>query len=713
MLAIPESQFEEKFVQQISPSFATLLSSNYSIPPWTDRCFWNNVRSPYFSLYYFINILDFLGKKNIPVKKNKSSSEDNSSNVNLSSLLLSILHLSLSYSNFKPGEGWESKFDQLTRSTSFDPLFFSTATQVFAFLKNIFKLEEGNLKFLIVQLLENHTCELMSKSVPLFLFHNLYRQIRYHKTDPTAFFTIIIEKLKASNTLQQTLTLFYFLRFLITIYPDLSPEILKDVTETLKFYLSFPFPISAVASELGQKILNSIKYPGMLFYKTMKKQIRGNSIYKSVPFYYEQSNISLPHYIYSPFESQFAEERSLAEFTQFYLKSYFKTSRKFTFEELLKISTTIKFRTSFKKSIAEQYQIKEETPNVTSENVLLPQMSYLTVRYPPVANYNSSQTVDTPYGFKVFNSIYSNLVSQNIYKPLETLVNSFENPHLIPPIIQKHVVVGNDQFLSIFLQALYVEMSVHFFQHSLITHSIVFIPTTETTLMGRYLASICPIYSLLISSVYSVCSTIAPTHDENSSTSFIPIEIENSDFENNIWFCDPSPSSVFQNSIHQLLYFGDSQVEIALWNCRFQYDDGKYVDIPWITSIQIGKLFDPTLQAESVKLKATIVTDTFEGEKAITFHALAVWNVNTQCNLDPTSGKLLFEYSSASTIDADRKDVVSTFVESITVTSATKFTVYIDQYEHQNINSLMIQRITDPRTEQKMGVSFNIFTPFR
>jgi hypothetical protein len=217
-----------------------------------------------------------------------------------------------------------------------------------------------------------------------------------------------------------------------------------------------------------------------------------------------------------------------------------------------------------------------------------------------------TQTTKTSGGFKVFNSVYSTLFGHHLFRPLKKLVSSFESFQSAPPMIVKHVVVGDDKFLDLFVQSLYGKISHHISQYSFLIFSIVFIPSNETTFMGNYLASICPIYSLLINSVYSICSSIAPTHDENSGSYFLPIEIEKTDFENNIWFCDPSPGSIFQNSINLILYFGNYQVAVPLWNCRIQFEESRYVDIPWITSIHVGNLFDPSLPIEPITLTVLI-----------------------------------------------------------------------------------------------------------
>lgn len=292
----------------------------------------------------------------------------------------------------------------------------------------------------------------------------------------------------------------------------------------------------------------------MFFYKTLKHHIQNNLIYKTIPLYYDQANTSIPHYLYFPYDSQFTQEQTLIDFAKFYLKSYFQTSQELSFEQICELSISIKFKKSFKEETIKKYNLvqSKDVPNVESDNLVLPCISYHPIRYPSVLDgFNVERTIDAPNGIKLFNSVYSNIIEQFLTKTLDQTIRSVEGPQTIPPIIQKHVVFGNDVFLNHFLLALCVEISKNFFSHSFLTHSIVFIPSNENTSVGKFLSSICPVYSFLVNSCYSVISGICPTHDEKSSVAFTPIELKS--YENNIWFCDPSPSSIIQSSIAQLV----------------------------------------------------------------------------------------------------------------------------------------------------------------
>jgi hypothetical protein len=243
-------------------------------------------------MQYFFSLLDFLSSKGASVKKAKQLYVANLPTFNFSCLLFSALHLSLSYPNLKPDENCETKIDQILNSTNFDQSIFPLISQVCGFIKNFFKFGESHFRNLFNCFFENYPGELMSKSVPLFTFHHLYRLHRYQKIDLKSFFIILQERLQGSNSFRQNVILIYFLKFFITIYPDLPTDLMKGLSESLKPYLLFPFPLSTLAFELGKLIMSSTKYPGIVFYKTLKNQIRANSLYKGVLLYCEQTNIS-------------------------------------------------------------------------------------------------------------------------------------------------------------------------------------------------------------------------------------------------------------------------------------------------------------------------------------------------------------------------------------------------------------------------------------
>lgn len=147
-------------------------------------------------------------------------------------------------------------------------------------------------------------------------------------------------------------------------------------------------------------------------------------------------------------------------------------------------------------------------------------------------------------------------------------------------------------------------------------------------------------------------------------------------------------------------------------NIRLTFEDNKFIDSPWISSVQIGKQFDQSISSESIKTKAQFVIG--KDEKSITFHSLAIWNINSQFNIDPSSERLLLEYTTTGNpIDSERKDVNSVFVTTVSFTLQSKCTIVVDQNPFQNVVSGSVSPMLDPRDQCPMGIYFNIFTPYR
>lgn len=269
MLTIQESNFEEQKTSIVAPSFKILSTANFTVSPWTDRCFWNNIRSPLFSQFFVSKVLEHLSEHSI-IKKPSKGSDETIQVVNISGLLLSILHCTVSYPTFVLDQSSLKKFEeyiQMVNSPNFiDPKFTTTINYIFMFLK-LFptKVDNNSLKDLFPKLVQKYDCELMANSIPLFMFHRLIRLVRLGKVDVAQFTTAFHETFKQTLNSQQLLVLFYFLRIFLNLYPHLPVQHLKTLSSSIQLYLTYPFPVSSIAADLGEAIQQLQKYPGFVF----------------------------------------------------------------------------------------------------------------------------------------------------------------------------------------------------------------------------------------------------------------------------------------------------------------------------------------------------------------------------------------------------------------------------------------------------------------
>jgi hypothetical protein len=301
-------------------------------------------------------------------------------------------------------------------------------------------------------------------------------------------------------------------------------------------------------------------------------------------------------------------------------------------------------------------------------------------------------------------------------------------------MFQPVLITGDDVLISHILTSYIIS-----YKRDPMVHRLAFtwyvIPTSAdaSNEIASHLGSVDPIYHKFVEKAFLCARQIGPLYSDGTIVELDSIVGDSPITSTNPWLADPSPSNLFQFSLHHYLTFAQSATLISVWKCVLKFADRTFIAVPWIISVRVGDSFENGGDAWAFP-KAPIAIEGAEtigsGRKAQAFavqesqlHSFAAWNVNRERRLKGNADWIVAEW----TRDKDLKTpesrlakpaaFVTKTVAKITVTSGHPFDLMIDQRLYMKVYSMVIspmeESIISPSNPEprQVQVRFATFNP--
>ncbi|KAH0787596.1 hypothetical protein GPJ56_008477 [Histomonas meleagridis] len=428
---------------------------------------------------------------------------------------------------------------------------------------------------------------------------------------------------------------------------------------------------------MQKHIAKLLKYPRYLYLQMLSDFSHTNEAFDTkVHLIFPASTNYLPNLLYLDYPSNSTFQKSLLDFARTFITTYYKVPAP-------DVPTLISFLQSLKLDEKRLSQLSEQfsfTPNpdfsapTDTSRLLLPTYKLVPIRLS--FNFTATPDLNVPFlnGLYFFTSTSDMILSNSIFKQLSTYLTSISDDLFYE---QKLVIIGDDYVLSKFILSL-----ISLIQQTPIlnnaSYTIFFIPDKPSRI-ADFISKKDEVYKRFISQLFNLISNLLPTFNEMSNTTFPILEhTDHLNYENNLWFNDPTPSHMLQFGIQHYLHFAKEICNINIWQCNLKYDE-KCIVVPFITyaTILLAKK-----QYQIYYIGVGTEDGSFVCEKQ---QELTIWSANNSLNANPNDPWLVTTIQTRSST----KTVMVTMLRVMN-TKKSPFEMEIDGTKYGPVNEITI-----------------------
>ncbi|OHS92822.1 hypothetical protein TRFO_40865 [Tritrichomonas foetus] len=700
---IDADKFEQCFWKQILPSFAALREFKFMIPPWTEESFWDNIKNLDYAKSYVEECFDYI-IGNIPPKGTEISPT-------ITSILLSVLHIAITYYRKLPEGTWKDKSAQLLNCQN------PQITKIIEFIIPFFEQPTENIQDFFHHILKASCSELL----PACFFHyiSLIHRLKTSETMQWMFYPNLSAYLLNSHGPRVITVLFHIFYVAITALPGMATSKISVMLDPIKEKIGNSEPISSMSYELYNLAKKEMEYPGYSYY-TMLKWISNISPSNgnTVTIFYDQNFRYFPNMMYNREPTKLSIAKSFIDFVSFYLATKLHVSfDKLSIHELLEIFKMIKFTEESDQKIMKKFKLTKVDNNNDLEEgqhqifkPLPPEIPLSIVKIP--LTFELTPELLTPYddSFFLYSCVMQRVFNNSVVQPIEKYMES--NPERLF-FEQQIFIAGNDFFQNTILLMHFLSLTNSTaFKKACITYYLYPLSSEgPSTMMSNFLGVIDPIYSRYAKDVYHLITNISPTYDENSPVGFATVLEKDPIFLSHTWFTNPSPSAMLQFSIQHFLLYARKRINVYVWKCIISQKE-KEIIIPFISSLQIGtnntsngkngQSKNPDANLQAFDIESTLINGEIITEEKVKTSTISLWNVNTDLNVDPRDDTLLREYFYGGSPSKNKAESPKQYdreiITRITILSNkdSPFSITIDGREYGPTKKLEVSRMEDP-----------------
>jgi hypothetical protein len=688
----------------VDPSPSSFRELAFTIPPWLLTLFWDNMLNSTFAdfvVQQFINALTDLSRA--PSERTSKTGEKEIS-VNADAICLSLAHIFVSCRHSFNVEPWLA---------TFKPFFDCPVQNIVNFAKFLDNMTRTSLHTKAVfQLIicQTHGSHLLQNSLPLFGTTLLLRMFRFDAACQDSLFLLLSEVLSENPSTISSLFLLHFVILFVTIYPGVGfndrASGIRALSDQISNQLAHQNPISEIVSVTGTLIQAELDHPGLAYFRNLQYLAECCSTTDgALTVFFDPGFRLFPNLMYAKRTYNTNLDYSFVKWVRFYIAAKLNSNRRLSPEECFDFCTAMDFRQSTLDSLVEKYGLTDSGGAVSVPRLDPPVIPANFVKFPVAFDVHpNTSPIDVDGNQFLYTIPARNVFKTSVVQPLQKYMaaNAAENVIRFPVF-----AFGDDYFISNVLLSyvLSVNENPEVFAKSIITF-YVFPLSDKRNSIPDYIAADDPVYLSLVHKVFPTVSTIAPTMEENSPVSFTTIGNESFQYDNNLWFCNPSPGAVLQFCIQHYLMFAREVLALPIWKCVMVVD-GTIMVVPFLISLHIGSQFDHSLpQKEPPPPRKFVVTRTLFGgtvetvEHSKAFGA-ALWAINTARKIGPKDPYLRQEIAltSSDIRSSDANDNEKCFVEHVMKivieSKEVPFPLKIDDRKYPQVTKIAVSPMED------------------
>ena len=698
--AVDFETLQSAFMSTFMSSFGVLRDFIFTIPPWLEPCFWDNMAIEDFSALYFQTVLDYVHNQITPkLREGKEKVEDVA---DYNCLYHAMLFILIARNRPLKEEFWAAKIQAMIDS-GLRPL-----SQVCRYVQTWMSKEQLQPQDWIDGILRiDCDCQLLSRAVPEMCFMGLLRQMHVDELTKESLFPTLGSCFSDNEKSDVDLLMMYLVRLFLTLFPNVGhgheSRKLSTVMDILRTKMGHQDPVSSEAVALGKMAEREIRYPGYAYYHHLIDLCEMCAATKNILLFYDPDCKYYTSVLYSRCPDCFTVKDSFIAWSQFYVQAKFKCNKKLTPEEALQIASSRGFNESKMAKMKERFHLEESQGGVQCDIPRPPVLKCVTNKVSCVFDLKPSEPLNEERVCLYLNP------SRVLFKAtINAVVDEFfrENPQedlLFVPM----ACFGDDFFLGNILNMWYWFTIDDLKLFNKVVFNVYLLPGLgENHLLADYIASVDPVYRAFVRYAYSSCMSVAPTFEENSPVTFANILKKDEVREHNVWFGPPSPSTMYQALLQHYLQFGKRHVKVRVWKALLGIGD-ELVTVPFFTSLHIGSQFNPSSKDDvSKKRKMTIVRASLMSKKVerfeVKFYSVVLWAVNAELHVRPQDPFLFQQIAKSSGDIKSVRERGKLEQQQVFVWKATgdpqdpTFTVTIDQRAYKNVSSISVSKMQDP-----------------
>lgn len=694
-----------------------LKQNNYTVSPWSSRDFWLAVRDKYFSKIFFSDLIQRL-ENDIGDKKNSTPS-----NKAVKSIIFTIGLLTVSFGRPFDQNYWGNLY-ALIGGLSDEKIGVEYLKEIQGNLEN----EPLGLQEIIPRISSNYKTGQLRYSLPLYNLAIL--NIFIHNDILGSRFTaytcaqLVFDDEKETNSL---LILFHLINYIMVTFPTLDISKLNKFVELFLNLIGSEYPISYLAEIFGKKIEQEIKFKTNAYFHALKDALESVNSVGYIPLLFDQCNKFFPNIMYCdmPTDSLYT---SVVKYVRYLVRDVFNSSKNLSIEECFEIFTNLDTEVDIEQMKA-KFQNQEDTKDNGPINGQLQPFIFPTKLIKLNVDFKPNQSFTTD--FEDNKMLYNSPTNALIYS---SLLKLYAEAHKDSDDIaeEKICICGNDNFVSSFLNALIYANTIDPILSKNVKFILYFIHTkfeskNQKSYISDFLSEIDPVYDRFVSHLYNTTSLILPTLNEDSKFSLPFIQTKNEQFDNHIYFSDPSPDHLFMFGIQHYLNFAKYNVIVKVWKCEIELIDSENIMvIPFITSLLFGSQFTNkyTYELENdIPSKVKIANITYnvlqneESQVKLISKKVSSFSLNNYdkvTGVKPTDDYLLFQrVKKAIPLDgSERSNIIQTIVSSFEfeLLKNEPFKVMIDNNVYSNVKKIKVSKMLDP-SNKNIDLRFATFLP--
>lgn len=708
-------------------SFTPLRENRFTIAPWIEPNFWNNIRNKQFAEVFLLELMGLIDREVHPPRRPSNASKLNVAkklSKQSKSALRTLLHISISYHRSYLPKMWKQIADNLTEAG------YPLIDEVFLELTPRLEKSSDDIEDIVRPMIKQYPHLFLTESIPLYCFLNIIRFIRNNRDALDQCFDKIARILKDSLSHQQVIVLLHLILFILGTFPGVKPDSLASIQDVLISKLAVGNPISDIACEIGQSIEKEMKYPGYTYFLNLRYVVEMSPLNNGIiPLLFDQTQGHLPSLMLNRFPAINSLHKALKEFIEFYVHAKYHCNDEIPSQDLIEICQALEFNRKCTNKLLEKYKFKENCPPITYHDhpILPPLIPISIIRVPIHFSYIAKMTTEYERGYYIFNNPSNRTFIANVIQPILDYLS--KNPEC-DFIEQKVILCGNDNFIS----SLILSVFHAYLQNPQISHvaslTYYLLPISKTQEEGSiasFLAANDPIYERYVYHLYKTASELLPKLADQSDASFPTIEEPlTNEFHEDVYFSDPSPSKMMQFGLNHFLLYARSYVDVYVWKCVIEMENETImIIVPFISSLHFGNHFtnkqtgpfpEDTPKIYTVNMK-TIDVDNNEEVSSKKISSLAIWNANAELHVRPNDGWLFLETISKPTMTVRKATRLSQSMIrgfEFSLVKNESFKIMIDQRVYEPIKKLTISKMEnkDNHAEQ-MSLRFATFTPIQ
>ena len=698
--AVNYDTMQTAFMSTFMSHFGILREFLFTIPPWLEPSFWDNMAVDEFQGLYFQTVIDYIHNQVTGKIREGKDKVDEIADYNC--LYRSLLFVVIARNKPLKENLWEAKIQAMIDS-GLKPL-----SQVCQYLSLWMGRAQVPPKDWIDGIVGyGLNCELVARCVPQMCFMGLIRAIRSDEMTRESLFPTIGGCFSDNEEGGVDMLLMYLVRLFLTLFPGVGHghenRKLSTVMEILATKMGHQEPVSSEAATLGKMAETEIRYPGYAYYHHLQDLCEMYVATKDILLFYDPDCKYYTSVLYSRCPDCYGVKDSFISWAQFYVQAKFKSAKRLKPDEALSLAASCGFNEGKAAKMRKKFSIVESEEEVACEIPQPPVLKCVTNKVSCVFDLKPSEPLNEERVCLFLNP------SRVLFKvTIDSVVDEYfkANPQedlLFVPL----ACFGDDFFLGNILNMCYWFNIDDKKLFNKVIFNIFLLPGPgECQMLADYIASVDPVYRTMVRYAYSTCMSVAPTFEDNSPVTFTSILKKDESHEHNPWFSPPSPTTMYQALLQHYVQFAKRHIKVRIWKAILGIGS-ELVTVPFFSSLHIGNQFNPFVKDEgSKKKRMTIVRATLMSKKVdrleVKVYSATLWAVNPELHVRPQD-PFLFQQLAQSKGDIKTvRERGKVEQQQVFVWKATPdpqdptFTVTIDQRVYKNVSSISVSKMVDP-----------------